>query len=193
MGMDGMVGERYEKRTRIKVLKVRAGDVFEVVGRRSEPLGYVSHWLGRENYMCAGTGCPACRAALGGRWVGALPVALVHGAELRGPFLLELTGPAWARTDGLLRLEGVGGAVGVCFRVARRRARSGLLVDPFAEEVLAGVKSLADWVLLDALATLFHLPRCLEGESAKEWSERASLPARCRLEAAIARLPIERQ
>jgi len=186
-----MIGEKYVERTRIKVLKVRAGEVFEVVARRAEPLGYVSHWVGRENHMCVGEECPACMASLGARWVGVLPVSLQTGEDLRGPFLLELTGPSWARADGLLRLEGARSAVGIRFRVSRRRARSGLVVDPTSEDAVPRVKALEDWVVLDALATLFHLPRCLEGESAEAWTHKASWPARCRLEAAIARLPLE--
>jgi hypothetical protein len=180
-----MIGERYERRTRLRVLKVKGGMVLDLVARRSEPLGHITHWVGRANYMCPGEGCPACMAAIGGRWVGVLPVRVLCGEVLRPTQLLELTGSAWARLDGLLRMDGQRELIGTRLHVSRRRDRDAILLDPDVDGDRFNVKVFPDWALLDALATLYHLPRCLEGWDAATWSEAAKEKAFARLEVAV--------
>jgi len=167
-----MIGERYEQRTRLAVLKVRVGTGFRVSLLRGEPLGHIVHWLGKGSFLCPGVRCPACLASTGARWVGLMPCRL-HGADgSRRTVLVEFSGDAWARLAGLLRFEGVDCGVGVEVELSRKSMRGGLI----AEGVLCGeaekVRPLADWVLVDALATLYGLPRCLEGWGPEEWTER---------------------
>ena len=101
-----MIGEKYDSRTRLAVLKVRAGQRFRVLLLREEPLGLIVHWLGTCSVLCPGVDCPACMASTGARWVGVLPCRL-HGEDgSRRTVLVEFSGDSWARLGGLLRLEG---------------------------------------------------------------------------------------
>lgn len=186
-----MIGEKYECRTRLKVWKVRAGQRFRVQLMRDEPLGHIVHWLGKCSVLCPGERCPACMAGVGARWVGVMPCRL-HGADgLVGTVLVEFSGDAWARTAGLLRAEGFMDNCGVVLELSRGRSRTGLVADPdcLPSEVVR--VEMADWVLLDAIATLYGLPRCLEGWTSERWSEEVCEQAQGRVQRALAVLPDE--
>ena len=125
-----MIGEKFEARTSLAVTKVPVGGTLLVRAVRSEPLGVVTHWLGAASFMCPGAECPACLEAIGARWVGVLPVRVQCDGVDRRVSLLELSGGAWARCDGLLRAEGRRDALGVVFEVRRAKKRSGLVLEP---------------------------------------------------------------
>lgn len=183
-----MIGERYEDRTRLKVVKIKGGMTCEFVSRREEPLGFITHWVAGGNYMCPGEECPACKVALGGRWVGVLPIRVLQADTLRPTQLLEFTGSSWARLLGLARMDGGGSFVGRVCQASRRRDRSALLCEPAGESDYRKVTPLPEWVLLDAIATLYGLPRCLEDMTAESWTEAARSRAMQRLVTAVGRV-----
>lgn len=183
-----MIGEQYERRTRLKVLKVRGGEVYEVAARRNEPLGFITHWVGRANYMCPGERCPACMDAIGARWVGMLPVVHLQGGTRAKTVLLELTGSAWTRLDGLLRMDGGTALIGVPLRVQRRKNREALILDPSLDVEREKIREFPDWALLDAIGTLYHLPRCLEDWDAATWTAAARDVACSKLQSALDRM-----
>lgn len=180
-----MVGEKFESRTRIAVLKVAGGQMFRVLLLRHEPLGHIVHWLDGKSLLCPGFGCPACVSSLGARWVGTMPVRLLSPDGKNRTMLVEFSGDAWARTAGLLRLEGVAENVGYCCNLSRRQARSGLLCDPVVEFTQGKLAPMPDWMLLDALATLHGLPSCPQNNTLAQWEEDAFPVAMAKVKRAV--------
>lgn len=181
-----MLGEKYVGRTRLSVLKVAAGQCFRLQLLRDEPLGYIVHWIGRAGYLCCGENCPACLAATGARWVGLMPCRLLGHDGSRRTVLLEFTGEAWARLDGLLRLEEPIERVGCVIEITRARARTGLVAVPVPEASVSRVPQLHDSILVDALATLFGLGRCLPTMNAEDWSLCVQESVQAKLQRALA-------
>lgn len=180
-----MVGEKFEKRTRLGVLKVSAGQRFRVQFLRDEALGFIVHWLGSTSYLCCGEKCPACFASLGGRWVGAIPCRLLAAAGSCRTVLLEFSGDSWERVAGLCRLEQFLGLQHGMWEVSRARSRSGLICDPVLPFEVDTLRIMPDWMLLDAIATLYGLPRCVEGMSVDEWEALVKPHARAKLDRAV--------
>jgi len=186
-----MLGEKYESRTRLKVWKVRAGQRFTVRLMRHEPLGHIVHWLGKCSVLCAGVECGACLAGVGARWVGTMPCRLLCSDGTGRTVLVEFSGDAWARTGGLLHAEGHTDNRGVIVELTRGRSRSGLVGDPCGEPGSESVVEMADWVLIDALATLYGLPRCLEGWTAERWTTEVREAVHGRVRRGLAEMAVE--
>lgn len=185
----GMLGQEVGTRTKLEVVKVRAGQACEGVFVCSWVCGFWTHWVVDRSLMCCGDRCPACLAAVGGRWTGLLAVR-VSFAESRRVCWVEVSASAWDRFAGICAMEGVKVLTGHPVRFERRRAKSPLVVD-----LLSGpgveVKEMPDWRLRDGLATLYGLPGTREGESVDEWEERAQPVALRLLEVAMTRLQLE--
>jgi len=174
-----MIGEQYEQKTRLAVLKVRPGERHRVVLLREEALGYIVHWIDKAgskgrgvSLLCPGLDCPACMAGLGARWVGLMPCRLLGGSGSRRPVLVEFSGEAWAALKGLLAMEGLKQNTGSVVELTRGGSRRGLRAEPVAGEEEEATRAIPDHVLLDAMATLYGLSRCLEGWSVDEWTEK---------------------
>jgi hypothetical protein len=184
-----MIGERYEQRTRLAVLKVRVGQKFRVELLRHEALGHIVHWLGKCSVLCPGSDCPACLAATGARWVGVMPCRVLGYDGSKRVMLVEFSGDAWARLAGLLRAEGREDACGCVVELTRGRSRGGLVADPveFGEEAVT--KGMPDSVLLDALATLYGLPRCMPSWDGERWTEEVRGHAVARVVRALEMVP----
>jgi hypothetical protein len=67
----------------------------------------------------------------------------------------------------------LGDAVGVTFQVTRGRQRGGVVMEPVEEAGREVTRALPDHVLLDAMATLYGLPRCVVGMGSEEWTTAA--------------------
>lgn len=186
-----MIGEKFEQRTRLGVLKVRAGQRFRVELLRHEALGHIVHWLGKCSVLCPGQECPACIAATGARWVGVMPCRLLGADGSKRVVLVEFSGDAWARLQGLLRMEGRESALGAVVTLTRASSRRGLVGDPVRTEEEGSTRAMPDSVLLDALATLYGLPRCLPDWDADRWTEHVRLHAVNRVKRALEFVPQE--
>lgn len=180
-----MVGEKFEKRTRLAVFKVGPGQRFRVEFLRLEALGFIVHWLGAASYLCCGEKCPACFASLGGRWVGVMPSRLLSASNSPRVGLLEFSGDSWARCTGIAGFEGMFGVRDCHWEISRERSRSGLVADPIEPREACKTRIMPDWMLLDSLATLYGLPRCVESMSVEDWEAMVKPHASAKLQRAV--------
>lgn len=167
-----MIGEMPSTRSKLTILKVKGGMRVEVVLLSAEPLGFNVHWLGTRSYMCPGVDCPACFAAVGSRWAGMQPVRWFNEKHRDGYVgVLEFTGGTYERLAGLQKMLGLQTLLGVPCRVTRSRDRAVLRVEPTIEDQdgVRDVKAFPQWLLLDAMATLYGLPSCPDGLAKSEW------------------------
>lgn len=186
-----MIGEKYEQRTRLGVLKVRSGEKYRVILLRDEALGHIVHWLGKCSVLCPGVGCPACLAAIGARWIGVMPCRLLGADGSRRPVLVEFSGESWAMLAGLLRMEGREAALGAVCVLTRRRSRGGLIATPVPEAEEESVRAVPDGVLLDAMATLYGLPRCMPEWDTQKWTDVVRMHAVARVKRVMGMVPEE--
>lgn len=184
-----MVGEKLTRsRMRMRLLKVQTGTAVECAVVGAELASLRLHWIGGRSYVCPGGDCPACME-VASRWAGFVPVLVSMGpGSPKGVLLLEVTESAWARFDGLCRLEQDRELFGMRIAVMRRRVKEPLCIDPLGRADLGERKPIALSTCYDALATLYGLTSVREGETVGEWSSRAESGARHALELAIARL-----
>lgn len=171
-----MIGEMPRTRTKMPILKIKGGMSVKVLPLVKEPIGFHSHWLGTRSFMCPGVNCPACFAAVGTRWVGFLPVRWFN--ELGGDShvsVLELTAGSYERLEGLRKMMGHGSLLSMLCDVSRARNRSVLVLEPMDadQECERATKPFPEWLLLDAIATLYGLPACADGSSRSDWEKLA--------------------
>ncbi len=167
-----MIGEMPSSRTKITIVKVKGGMRVEVVCLAERPLGFFVHWLATRSFMCPGIDCPACFAAVGNRWVGMLPVRYsVPHSEDTHVGVLELTAGTMERLRGLCQMEGIDTLAGLSCVATRRADRSSLLLEPARDGLVSAElkKVFPEWLLLDAMATLYALPSCPKGMTRSEW------------------------
>lgn len=171
-----MLGERPTSRTKLPVVKVRAGQTMACVIACDEVVCCQVHWLGTRSYMCPGVDCPACFAGVGAKFLGFVAIRFVcrpTGQLELG--LLELTGPAYEKLDGLRMLEGASTLFQLPIEFARKSKRSSLSVNLWdGGAVLPKViKLVPEWYVLDGVATLFGLPMCRPDMTGADWSSAA--------------------
>lgn len=173
-----MIGEMPTTRTKLPIMKVRAGVTMQVVIAAEEPVGVYTHWLGARSYICPGVDCPACYAAIGAKWLGLLPVkhAPPH-AEASSLFVLELSSVPYERLAGLQRLEGLSSLYDQPIEVRRRTKRSPLVIEPIEKSPLPDTlkRPVPRWLVLDGLATVYGLPPCRDAMTPEEW-EAVAMP-----------------
>jgi len=133
-----MIQDAPTKRPKLAVVKVRGGQGCDLVICCRGVLGLSTHWVDGRSYVCPGEDCPACSQCWPDRWAGFL-VVRVLGPKSRAPQLLELSGSAWDRLNGLLKMEGYSGVEGLVIHAERRKAKSPLVMDPVSvSDDLAG-------------------------------------------------------
>lgn len=171
-----MLGEKPSARTKMPLLKVCGGHEMEFVCVAREALGVHIHWLATRTFMCPGVDCAACFATIGTRWVGFLPVRwkAAHEKSLHTS-VLELACGTHDRLEGLQRMLGLESLLGVRCCASRTRDRASLRVEPITENAadVVRVKEFPEWLLMDAMATLYNLPSCQEGFTRAKWEELA--------------------
>jgi|DewCreStandDraft_4_1066084.scaffolds.fasta_scaffold24190_3 hypothetical protein len=176
-----------KRRVLMKLLKVHPGVTLEVTFVSDELASLRLHWLLGRSYVCPSGDCPACFEC-GSRWTGFVPV-MVSVPQGKGPgiCLLEVTESAWARFDGLCRLEGERQLFGLRAQVLRRRRKEPLVIDPVGRTEMCGREPVGPLTLYAALATLYGLPWPAEGETVADWADRVRPAAVRQVEMALAR------
>lgn len=183
-----MVGEMPTRsRMRMRLLKVQSGSAVECTIVGSELASLRLHWIGGRSYVCPSGDCPAC-VEVASRWSGFCPVLVAMGpGSPKGVCLLEVTEAAWARFDGLCRMEQLRELFGLQVVVMRRRPKEPLCIDPLHRAELGERKPVSVSMCYDALATLYGLPAFREGEAVGDWSARAESAARHAMQLAMLR------
>lgn len=171
-----MVGEsRGKSRVRLPLLKVASGGEVEALILSDAVASVRVHWIGRRSYLCPGGDCPCCLIAES-RWVGFLLVRVCQRGGDR-VYLLEVTGSAYDRLVGLLKMEGVESIRGVQVSARRERAKAPLLLEPLGSFDLSKVAVVPVERVYDALATVYGMPSFMDEETVQQWEERASVAA----------------
>ncbi len=184
-----MFTDQHVCRTKLPILKVQPNSTMEVVALRQRPLGLDTHWIGSRSFLCPERDCLACARGIGSRWVALLPVKVIsNGRPAAVVCLLEFSTGSFDRLFGLMRMESCDSLCGYKLRLERRSKRSGLIAEPLFEADQIETPAFPDWLLVDAIATLYGLPSCIEGTSADDWSEHVNESA-----ARLVRLAVERQ
>lgn len=153
----------------LPLLRCGAGGTVKMVLMAPAPLSFGVHWVNR-SYVCVGDGCPLCehqRPRIA-NWILAKPMI---GSKFGLLGLLEMSGVAWERLAGLLKMEGVQTPLGAYIEVSRKRANSPLICVPLCEPSV-NLVPLDQERTLDALVVLLKLPPREPQELIPAWAER---------------------
>lgn len=153
----------------LPLLRCGAGGSVSIVLLAPTPLSFGVHWVDR-SYVCVGDGCALCehqRPRIA-NWILAKPMI---GSKFGLLGLLEMSGVAWERLAGLLKMEGFQSPLGAFIEVTRKRANSPLVCVPLDRDPVK-VVALDQERTLDALVVLLKLPPRLPLETLLAWAER---------------------
>lgn len=181
-----MITDAPIKRPKLAVLKIRGGQASDVVVCCREVFGLSTHWVEGRSYVCSGADCPACCQCWPSRWAGFLTVRII-GPASRAPMLLELSGSAWDRLSGLMRMEGYESIEAVVLHASRRKAKSPLQLDPVTIAKETAGRLIEDHAAWSAISVLYGLPQPRPDESIAVWNSRCEQAASRLIELAIVR------
>lgn len=151
----------------LPLLKVQPGQCIEFELASTEPLSIGVHWCDR-SLVCVGDGCPLCDYSQCRSAVFAVVTQMVNGKPGREA-LLEMSASAYARLDGLLRMEGVRWAPTLLCQATRRKRNSPLVVEPRATGPRAIGSGSPPIRTLRAVCVLMKLAQPQAAESPSEW------------------------
>lgn len=154
----------------LPLLKIGAGARVFVTLQSIEPVWLMTHWIGKRQFICAGSHsaiCAACSHQLP-RCTGFLVVLCLVGSR-RSPFLLEVTPQSWAGLRLLADMEWGGVCVGGEVELRRSRARGALRIQPSSQGGLVVPELGAFLRCASAVAVLFGLP-LPRSQSREDWA-----------------------
>jgi len=101
--------------------------------------------------------------------------------------LLELSGSAWDRLSGLMRMEGYESIEALVLHASRRKAKSPLQLDPVTVAKETAGRLIEDHAAWSAISVLYGLPQPRPEESIAVWNSRCEQAASRLIELAIVR------
>lgn len=162
------------------VVKVKGGSSLDCVLVRPAVFGFFVHWLGKRSFVCPGMDCAACFAGVGAKWSGVVPIRWEGRQDI--PVytgLLELSQIGFERLELVRRendLETLLGMRCVFARAADRSPMRVSLADSGALKTTLKAE-LPQWLVCDAVATLYGLPACPNDDAIALWESEVAVSA----------------